>query len=201
MPLLLRDRGPALEDALGQDLLGAIDRFDERMLADTHLREAASVAMRRVALARHGTRSTWGRLSAAVGVTAPADAAASLILATKRPRYLEFALEQVAAQTYANRELVLVLHGDAFDTAATQRLLDRHPDVATTIVRVPDGLLLGEALNHGTEAASGDVIVKFDDDDWYDSHHLEDLDARRWSTRAPCSSARRRSSSTSPTWT
>ena len=59
VPLLLRDRDPALEDALGPDLLGAIDRFDERMLADAHLREAASVAMRRIALARHGTRSTW----------------------------------------------------------------------------------------------------------------------------------------------
>jgi hypothetical protein len=33
----------------------------------------------------------------------------------------------------------------------------------------------GAALNQATEAASGPLIAKMDDDDWYGVHHIEDL--------------------------
>ena len=44
-----------------------------------------------------------------------------------------------------------------------------------TVVGVSSERSLGDALNAGVDAASGEVVTKMDDDDWYGSDHLWDL--------------------------
>ena len=44
-----------------------------------------------------------------------------------------------------------------------------------TVVGVSSERSLGDALNAGVYAASGEVVTKMDDDDWYGSDHLWDL--------------------------
>jgi len=87
----------------------------------------------------------------------------SMILTTRdRPTFLPIALRCFSHQTWENRELIVVDDGD------------QHPvdpaDVAAvggTLVRVPTGTVLGAKLNAGIARATGSIIQKMDDDDYY----------------------------------
>ena len=43
------------------------------------------------------------------------------------------------------------------------------------MIRVDGELTLGDALNAGVEASSGELVTKMDDDDYYSTEHLWDL--------------------------
>ena len=64
-------------------------------------------------------------------------------------------------QTHPNRELIILDDG----TDAVADLVPR--DVRIRYVRIPPGLPLGAKRNRACELAAGDVIVHWDDDDWY----------------------------------
>jgi glycosyltransferase involved in cell wall biosynthesis len=130
--------------------------------------------MRRAALRHHSSAGAWRRIAEATGVSRLAGPTVSVLMATNRRRYLDLAIEQVAAQTYQNRELVLVLHGDEFGERFESDLAKRLP-CPLTVVRATASEPLGVALNRGVEACSGDVLTKMDDDDWYGAEHVEDL--------------------------
>jgi hypothetical protein len=76
----------------------------------------------------------------------------------------------VVSQQGVPVELVLLLHGDAFEDVTV-------PDtgVPTQVLRAPQERVLGQVLNTGVEAATGDLIAKMDDDDLYGHSHLHDL--------------------------
>lgn len=87
----------------------------------------------------------------------------SMILTTRdRPSFLPIALRCFAHQTWENRELIVVDDGDQHpaDEAAVAA-------VGGTLVRVPTGTVLGAKLNAGIERATGALIQKMDDDDYY----------------------------------
>ena len=68
----------------------------------------------------------------------------------------------------------MVLHGDRFPSD-TEEGLEQLVEGPLTVVRVSSTATLGDALNAGTDAASGELITKMDDDDWYGPEHLWDL--------------------------
>jgi glycosyltransferase involved in cell wall biosynthesis len=93
----------------------------------------------------------------------------SVVLTTRdRPHLLPIALACFEHQTYQNRELIVVDDGDQFhaDLSSLQ-------SSAVRLIRVPPGTPLGIKLNHGVNAASGRLIMKMDDDDWYAPEYLE----------------------------
>jgi glycosyltransferase involved in cell wall biosynthesis len=69
-------------------------------------------------------------------------------------------------QTYVNRELIIIDDG-ALD-------LSGHlpPDPAIRYVRLNGRLSIGEKRNRACEAARGEIIVHWDDDDWYSANRL-----------------------------
>ena len=156
VPVRLLDDDPALCRALGAALharMAAGVRF-----GDLHAREAASVAMRRLAHRDHALRpSGWPTVS--------------VLLATRRPELLDRAVASVARQRYPRLELVLALHGPGFGAvpAPCRRGL------ALRVVRVAAGRPLGVALEAAAAAASGKLLAKMDDDDGYDAWHILDL--------------------------
>ena len=97
-----------------------------------------------------------------------------MIVATNRPTRLEHVTAQFNHQSYQPRELVMVLHGDRFPSD-TEEGLEQLVEGPLTVVRVSSTATLGDALNAGTDAASGELITKMDDDDWYGPEHLWDL--------------------------
>ena len=93
----------------------------------------------------------------------------SMVCVTNRPCFSEAVWTQFQGQTYPNKELVVI---DSSDDGGV--LQDR----ADVYVRANPGTWVGPLRNMGIEAARGDYIMWFDDDDWRHpelSEHLMDL--------------------------
>ncbi|MGA9748872.1 MAG: glycosyltransferase, partial [Nocardioides sp.] len=150
-------------------------------LEDIVLREAYSIRLRRVAIDHHG-RAGWRRdAGRAHGLQTTPATRVSVLLPTRRPEQVPFALRQVARQRGVDLELVLATHGfvaDEADIAAFRRSCD----VPLTVLEAPGDLAFGAVLNLAVRAASGDLFLKMDDDDWYGRDFVSDLLlARRYS--------------------
>ncbi|WP_186439443.1 glycosyltransferase [Corynebacterium sp. NML180780] len=97
----------------------------------------------------------------------------SIVCSTNRDIELKHLLTQVARQTYSNIELVVVGHGVHLNpnlgkqasALGIERLTVLHRDASTS---------LGECLNALVQASSGEIIAKFDDDDFYLPNYLRD---------------------------
>ena len=141
--------------------------------ADAHGREAISIDMRRGALRGHSLRARARQVIAAAGLDPPLPKV-SVLLATNRPERLESAVASVAAQTYPNTELVLAPHGDGFSDDAIARGVEM-AGCGVRVAPVAGREPLGGVLNTAVAASTGNLITKFDDDDYYSPDHLWDL--------------------------
>lgn len=131
---------------------------------------AAAVAQRRIAMRCHGSDSLLRTMAGSP------DQPVSVLLLTMRPDRLAHAIEQVAASTYPNLQLVLGLHGDAADLAeVTRRASNRLAGREVVVVPVPAAESFGAALGRLSERADGTLLTKFDDDDHYGPEHVRDL--------------------------
>ena len=153
-------------------------------LDDALVREEHSLAVRRAAFDHHSTLA-W-RVSLANRAGLPSGGSdgvglspVSALLATKRPEMLEFALRQVARQRGADVELVLAAHGFEPDADVVRRTLGDRPHQVLTF---SESTFFGDVLSGAARAASADVLLKMDDDDWYAPDVVHDLlMARRFS--------------------
>ena len=140
----------------GVPLLGA--GFPAVDLDDAVAREEHSLLLRRAAIDEHGSVD-WQR-------------PVSVLLATRRPEQLEFALAQVARQRgVRSLELVLAPHGFDVDVARAREAAG----VDVRVVPAAADALFGDVLQAAALAADGDVLLKMDDDDWYAPDVVADL--------------------------
>lgn len=127
-------------------------------LDDPLAREEHSLVLRRAALDEHGSVD-WQR-------------SVSIVLATRRPEQLDFALAQVARQRgVRSLELVLAPHGFSPDVRRVREAVG----IDVRVVPAPADAVFGDVLNTAAAAAGGDVVLKMDDDDWYAPDVVADL--------------------------
>jgi hypothetical protein len=148
----------------------AYDLFTTDMVA----RERCSVRARQFVLQHHTTRHRFDALLTDLGIPVRQEQKISILLVTKRPDFLEHAIAQIRSQVYPVKELVTVLHGDDFDLEAFAALTDTC-DFPTVTVQQPSSMTFGDCLNTAIDHATGDLISKMDDDDYYGPNHLTDL--------------------------
>lgn len=160
----LADGDNRLQPLLGDDLYRLMTVDMNGM--DAYARALLSVKMRRIALRGH---SSFVRVHQNRSERLPP---VSILLATRRPQFLEYALDSVAKQSYPQLELVIALHGDGFEDA--ERRIAEFPRPVKTL-RLPSSEPLGAILNAATQASDGVLLAKMDDDDVYDSDHIWDL--------------------------
>ena len=153
-------------------LVAELDRDAD--LADDLDREVRSIRLRRAALAGHGA-GAWRRGTAdAVDVRPERATRVSVLLTTRRPEMLEHALRQVGRQRGADLELQLTTHGFDPDPALLEAFTERC-GVPVTAVAAATDRSFGNVLDDGARRASGDVLLKMDDDDWYGPDFVTDL--------------------------
>ncbi|WP_309649257.1 hypothetical protein [Nocardioides sp.] len=163
---------PALAGILGSAVADAIAAPVD--LADALAREEHSLVLRRVALDTFSTRAWRAAVASSVGVRVAAPPATSVVLATRRADMLDFALRQVAKQRGVEAlELVLAPHGFSVDEGQVRAALPT--TVALTVVARAEETPFGDVLAAAASAASGDVVLKMDDDDWYGADVVVDL--------------------------
>ena len=162
-----------LTSPLGDLLLAEVD------LDDALRREEHSLAVRRAAFDHHSTLAWRSALASRSGARRVGLPPVSALLATRRPDMLDFALRQVARQRGADVELVLAAHGFEPDPEVVRRALGDRPHQVLTFAQDE---FFGDVLNGAARAASSDVLLKVDDDDWYSPDAVHDLlMARRFS--------------------
>ena len=159
---------------LGEEVTAAITT--EVDLADPQAREEHSVVLRRAALTAYSSIAWRARLGGLAAVRVAARPAVSIVMATRRPDLLEHALGQVARQRGVDRlELVLAPHGFEPDVALVREALSVGGGVEVQVVPQPEDAVFGDVLHAAVTAASGDVVLKMDDDDWYAPDVVADL--------------------------
>src|SRR5262249_53054865 len=96
----------------------------------------------------------------------------SIVMATKRPGFVPVALAQMERQRDVRAEVLLGLHGMAFEQV---REAVESCSLPVKWVEADASVPFGEVLNRAAAQASGDYVAKWDDDDWYGPRHLADL--------------------------
>ncbi len=157
-------------DRLGGRLAGLVTGSPD--LSVRLAREELSIRLRRAALATHSSLAWRARLATVARVPFAPYPEVSVLLATKRPQMLEFALAQVRKQRGVRVELVLAAHGFEPDADRVRELLG---DVPVVVQSHPAPTPFGDVLTAAAVAAGGDVLLKMDDDDWYGPDAVSDL--------------------------
>lgn len=104
------------------------------------------------------------------------------ILSTNRPDFVRHAIESVARQKGVNRQLALLTHGFQVNKPEMKAFAKDLGLDDIQFVYAPSNETLGDCLNLLIDAADGDLIAKFDDDDFYARHYLLDsVNALRYS--------------------
>jgi hypothetical protein len=158
---------------LGPDLVAAIEACTVNGLADPWLRERHSVALRRLVHRHHSVYENLAALAAAQGHAVSPWPTVSILMATNRPEMVTFAINQMAAQQYPNVEILCGLHGFSLPAVTREHIAGIAPHAKLFDIGLDHNL--GQVLAMLAERASGDLITKWDDDDWYASEHLLDL--------------------------
>ncbi|AHE65642.1 glycosyltransferase [Legionella oakridgensis ATCC 33761 = DSM 21215] len=99
---------------------------------------------------------------------------ASVILASKRPNYIEKFIETYEKQTYPNKELIITLNKN--DIIAAEKINNYIKDknnVKLLILHQENNI--GTCLNTAIKEANGELWFKMDDDDFYGEHYLTDM--------------------------
>jgi glycosyltransferase involved in cell wall biosynthesis len=96
----------------------------------------------------------------------------SLVTGTMRPHLLPKCFDQYHAQTYPNKELILVFNGDAKTVEPYQS--SAVGDDSVHVCAIPPDSTVGTLLNYGIHKASGKYFFRIDDDDHYGSNYILD---------------------------
>lgn len=131
-----------------------------------------SVEQSRAAMRDHGGAVRFARLlgGGAVGAGLPHVTA---MLVTNRPHLVGEAVSRMAAQTYPNLDVVVVMHGVAVPDRPRQD--ERWLDVVSDVVEIGPDVPFGTALAIATTRAQGGLVLKIDDDDLYGPEFVWDL--------------------------
>ena len=142
------------------DPLALVASRDAALLTDDRVRELHSILVRRAArrIVGHG----------------PPTRTISVLLATNRPVHLEHTLRSIARQSVRMHEVLIGMHGPGWSESDADIAREILGD-AVRIDHFDESLPLGAVLQALADRVSGELVTKWDDDDWYGVHHLEDL--------------------------
>jgi hypothetical protein len=105
----------------------------------------------------------------------------TILIATRRPDMIRRWAPQIAAQTHRPLSVSVAFHGPQFDQITVDQIQALLGEIPVHITRGGEDLVLGQLLAAATAAATGELLVKWDDDDLYSTGHIADL-VSAWDT-------------------
>ncbi|WP_225746627.1 glycosyltransferase [Corynebacterium sp. Marseille-P4611] len=99
----------------------------------------------------------------------------SVISPTIRPENVDNIFQNFARQSFRDKELLVACHGFALSETELQNLKQKYEIEGVVVLSAPAEATLADNLNAMINAATGDVIARMDDDDWYGEYYLEDM--------------------------
>lgn len=163
----------------------AVERLEALgALAPDRMREA-HVVLREV-LANHCLADRLAVMFRDLGIGCPPDSSrmrVAHLLVTMRPELLERCLARFHADHYANRELVVVLHGEGVDVNAARALAKG--DGRVKVLHASAKRTLGDCLNMAIGHTDAPFWMKVDDDDHYGPAYTRDMMLYRRAIRTP----------------
>ncbi|MCP2327372.1 hypothetical protein HDA40_005879 [Hamadaea flava] len=156
---------------LHPELLGYFDTGLDG--SDPFDREVHGVGQRRAAMRHHASALRLREIVADRHPSVARPPSVSAVLVSRRPERAVAAAVALAAQTYAEFELVVGLHGIELTPEQTARLTSL--PVPIRLASFPPETGFGEVLAATTRMASGSLLTKVDDDDHYGREHIWDL--------------------------
>jgi Glycosyltransferases involved in cell wall biogenesis len=170
---LVASEVPGWAAGLGDELTRLLTAHSIDDLTDDLTREVHSIRLRRAALRTHSARARWTAFARSAALPTP-RADVSVVMCTMRPDFVAPALEQIGRQSYPDVEVVLVLHGVPANLPEIRAAVAGF-ERPITVVEAEAAIPFGAALNQGVAVASGHLVTKWDDDDWYGPEHIADL--------------------------
>ncbi len=123
---------------------------------------------------RHTYRHRAETIAQATGLDLPVQSSdVSVIISTNRPDHAQAIVDNVARQSMRPQQVVVVSHGFEFPREAFAVLSSM--GIELELAQAPNDWSLGRNLNHAVELASGDIVVRMDDDDWYGANYVGDM--------------------------
>jgi hypothetical protein len=177
--------GPGLRadvrDLLATEVVDLIESVDRSSFTTDRLRELYSVRLRRAALRTHSDIAWWTSVAGALGMHERAVPSVTVLLASNRADDVLGAVEQIGAQRHQRVQLVVGLHALEFAAATEAAIRERFRGPLVVQHHAAEDNL-GDVLISLSARADGELVTKWDDDDWYGVEHLGDLiDALRYS--------------------
>lgn len=164
---------------------GAIGHADNRQSASYELRALLRSSEYRDRIVHLAQRQVWEQHTYAhrvreilgyVGIKDEQPASKVSVMApTMRPENINSILDSVSRQCEVDIELILLTHGFEGDADRIALRAKRLGISECVVVAADIEQSLGSCLNRLVHIASGDVITKMDDDDYYGDNYLRDL--------------------------
>ncbi len=178
---LLSTPARAFEELFGDDppIVTVEDEVSAReqlsiLLRHDELRDRLAAQGLRAVMREHTYRHRVDEMLRIVAPDVPAatEPLVSAVICTMRHDAVETIIENLERQRGVRLELVLVTHGFEIDEA---EVAERLPDLENLRILAPSrDLSLGAITNLGFLEATGDIITKMDDDDYYAPNYLRD---------------------------
>lgn len=169
-----------IDELLGDVVISASTAAESRDAISGLISDADERARRghlgyRLVHSRHTYESRLAQVAEAAGLEPAAVSTRSVAFTcvSKRPHLLPRVIETFERQTYAVKELVLVVNSDDVDAQWVSNLVADVP-MAKVLFR-PASVSLGECLNDAVAETSCDYVAKIDDDDDYGAEYLADM--------------------------
>ena len=100
------------------------------------------------------------------------ESVSCLMVTANRPELVVRAITQFEAQTYPNRELIIIDDGEA-DLTEIVRQSPQRDSIRYYRLSKDCGLNLGQLRTKSIEVADGDWCIQWDDDEWYHPERIE----------------------------
>ncbi|WP_186759425.1 glycosyltransferase [Arthrobacter alpinus] len=173
VPLKVSNLNQNVGELLGTELTGALCGEIVKQ-DDASARESYSIDLRRSVMKQFLPRLRISDLGIGGSRCVYKTPDVSIILATRRRKLIPQILEQIERQSYSNLEIILAIHGDPTTSDDVELAINSY---GGRLVRLycESSLPFGMVLNRASEVASGQLLTKMDDDDWYSPSHIEDL--------------------------